>query len=99
MQIAKTQPFRLLWLWHSYNFRSMHAFVDIRVQGYETCKRNNTLRHQPHGLLQRLQIPDVPWQSLSMDAIVKLPPSHCYDRIMVIIDRFTKWHTSFPTGV
>ena len=40
-----------------------------------------------------------PWQELSMDFIVKLPPSkngEVYDSILVIVDRYTKMAKYFP---
>lgn len=68
----------------------MRQFVNTYVAGCETCSRNKSTRHKPYGPLQSLPIPNGPWQSVSMDAIVKLPPSNGYDSIMVFVDRFTK---------
>jgi len=49
------------------------------------------------GLLQPLPIPEGPWESLSMDFMVGLPPSKCFDAIMVVVDRFNKMAHFIPT--
>ena len=74
----------------------MRAFVNTYVQGCETCTRNKTPRHQPYGLLQPLPIPDIPWQSISMDSIVKLPLSKGFNSILVVVDRLTKMAHFIP---
>ena len=48
-------------------------------------------RHKPFGLLHPLPVPTGAWSSLSMDFIVKLPPTpQGLDSILVFVDRFTK---------
>src|SRR5690348_10021966 len=37
-----------------------------------------------------LPIPKVPWHSISMDFITKLPESNSYDSILVVCDHFRK---------
>jgi hypothetical protein len=58
------------------------------------CQRTHTQRHRPYGELQSLPIPDGPFQELTMDFIVDLPPStfegKVYDSILVFVDRYTK---------
>ena len=46
-----------------------------------------------------LQIPEEPWQDISMNLIVNLPPSKMHDAIFVIIDRFSKIAHFIPTCV
>ena len=46
-----------------------------------------------------LQIPEEPWQDISMDLIVNLPPSKTHDAIFVIVDRFSKMAHFIPTCV
>jgi hypothetical protein len=43
-----------------------------------------------------LPIPDAPWQSISMDSIIKLPLSKGFDSILVIVDRLTKMAHFIP---
>lgn len=49
---------------------------------YETRK--------PAGLLQPLPVTSSPWEDISLDFIMSLPPSHGYTTILVVVDRFTK---------
>ena len=73
-----------------YYFPGIRQFTNTYVDGCHTCARNKIPRHKPYGPLQPLPVPAKPWQSISMDAIVKLPSSKGYDSIMVFVDRFTK---------
>ncbi|KAJ9525170.1 hypothetical protein QJQ45_020696, partial [Haematococcus lacustris] len=52
---------------------------------------NKSSAKKPAGLLQPLPIPERPWDSVSMDLIVKLPASgpNKYDSILVFVDRLT----------
>ncbi len=80
----------------SYYWPSLRSTVDNYVRTCEACNRSKSARHRPYGQLQPLPIPDRPWKSISMDFIVKLPPSSDassqtkYDSIWVVVDRFTK---------
>ncbi|KAI5448775.1 hypothetical protein NCC49_006605 [Naganishia albida] len=73
-----------------YVWDNMREFVNTYVRGCHTCRRDKPARHKRYGNLQPLPIPDNPWQSISMDAIVKLPSSGGYDSILTIVDRFSK---------
>ena len=71
-------------------FPKMRDFVIDYVSHCDTCQRIKDSRHPPYGLLQPLPIPEGPWKSVSMDFIVKLPLSHGFDSILVVVDRFSK---------
>lgn len=73
-----------------YDFPGMRRFVNTFVRGCHTCIRDKPTHHKRFGKLQPLPIPERPWQSISMDAIVKLPVSKGYDAILTVVDRFTK---------
>ena len=51
-------------------------------------------RHKPYGLRAPLPQPEEPWQDISLDFIVGLPPStrkgSVYDSIRVVVDRYSK---------
>ncbi len=47
--------------------------------------------------MQPLPIPKGPWESVSMDFMVNLPPSKGFDAIMVVVDRFSKKTHFIPT--
>lgn len=65
-------------------------FVKEYVKSCDVCNRAKTSRHQPHGLLHPLPVPNGPWKSISMDFITDLPTSNSHDTILVMVDRFTK---------
>lgn len=55
------------------------------------CQRNKP-EHVPYpSLLQPLPIPELPWQSVSMDFIEGLPRSDHKDTILVVEDGHTKY--------
>jgi hypothetical protein len=68
----------------------MRQFVNEYINTCDTCTRNKMPRHALHGQLHPLPIPPGPWQSVSMDFIVELPPLEGFDAIYVCVDRFTK---------
>ncbi len=47
--------------------------------------------------MQPLSIPKGPWESVSMDFTVSLPPSRGFDAIMVVVDQFSKMAHFIPT--
>jgi hypothetical protein len=62
-----------------------------------TCQQNRTLNKKQASLLQPLPILERPWESVSMDFMVSLPPSTGFDAIMVVVDRFSKMAHFIPT--
>ena len=70
-----------------YWWPSWHSDVERYVK--KCCNTSST--HIPAGLLQPLQVPDVPWQSLSMGFITQLLEARKgHDAIMVFADRLIK---------
>jgi hypothetical protein len=66
------------------------------VRSCPDCQKNKAARHQPYGLLNPLELPYAPWQSIAMDFITDLPPSDGCDQLWVVIDRFTKMAHFIP---
>jgi transposase InsO family protein len=60
------------------------------VRSCTQCQKDKAARHQPYGLLNPLELPYAPWQSIAMDFITDLPLSEGCDQLWVVIDRFTK---------
>ncbi|GIL73354.1 hypothetical protein Vretifemale_3539, partial [Volvox reticuliferus] len=61
------------------------------VQTYSVCQHNKALLGKGHGLLQPLAVPDVPWESVSMDFVVALPKTEGgYNSVLIMVDRLTK---------
>lgn len=77
-------------LQRNYTWPRMKKFVEEYISSCDACQRTKSSRHSRYGLLQPLPVPEGPWQSLSMDHIVDLPPSKGYDSVLVVVDRLTK---------
>ena len=60
------------------------------VQGCFKCQQNKVQHQKKTGELHPLEIPQGPWQEISIDIIGPLPKLNGMDAIVVIIDRFTK---------
>jgi hypothetical protein len=57
----------------------------------DTCQRVKVEHQRPAGLLQSLKIPELKWEEIGMDFIVRLPRTQVgYDSIWVIVDHLTK---------
>ena len=76
----------------------MFKFVEDYVQCCHSCQMMKSTNLKPAGLLQPLQVPDYPFQSVSMDLITCLPvTANKHDTIVVIVDRLTKYVTLVAT--
>jgi len=84
--IAKTVEL----LSRNYYFPGMQSYVKRYVSSCDVCSRGKAPRHQKHGELAPLPVPDGPWKGITCDFIVDLPPSNGYDSILVFVDRLTK---------
>ena len=60
------------------------------VQGYIKCQQNKVQHQRKAGELHPLEIPEGPWQDISIDMIGPLPRSNEMDAILVVVDHFTK---------
>jgi hypothetical protein len=64
--------------------------VNRYVDHCNTCKRIKLVKHALFGLLRLLQLPERPWDSISMDFIMGLPLVEGCNTLWVIVDHFTK---------
>jgi len=60
------------------------------VQGCVKYQQNKEQHQKRAGKLHPLEIPEGPWQDISINMIGPLPRSNEMDAILVIVDRFTK---------
>ena len=60
------------------------------VEGCDQCQRMKNRTEMPAGKLRPNQVPERPWQHISVDFITKLPVSKGHDSILVVCDRFSK---------
>jgi len=73
------------------SWTQMAADVKHFVQHCDACQRGKGGNARPGGLLQPLQVPDHPWESVSMDFVVHLPQTAAgHTAILVCVDRLTK---------
>jgi len=60
------------------------------VQGCIKCQQNKVQHQKEAGELHPLEIPQGPWQKISIDIIGPLPKSNGMDAIVIIVNRFMK---------
>ena len=60
------------------------------VEECDQCQRIKNRAEMPAGKLRPNQVPEKPWQHISVDFITKLPMSKGHDSILVVCDRFSK---------
>jgi hypothetical protein len=91
--VARTLERVKQWFW----WRDMKFDVEQHVLRCDKCLMNKPQRGPGVGLVP-LSVPAGPWESVSMDMIVKLPKGSAgYDSILVFVDRFTKMVHLVPT--
>ena len=59
------------------------------VRSYDVCQYNKVIGYKKYGLLEPIDVPIRPWNSICMDFIVGLSKSKEYTKIWVIVDRFS----------
>ncbi|MBW0577343.1 hypothetical protein O181_117058 [Austropuccinia psidii MF-1] len=79
-----------------FHWPGVTQFIKDYVSSCQQCSRNKNIHHKKFGLLKTLQIPNGPWICVSMDSITQLPPSHSFDSILVIVDRFSNMAVFIP---
>ena len=80
----------------NYYWPNMEDWVRNYVKTCDACQRNKTSKHAKYGALKPLDIPYAPWLNISMDFIVELPESKGFNKIWVIVDRFSKMAHFIP---
>jgi transposase InsO family protein len=73
-----------------FNWKNLKKDVKEFIAACSVCQKTKSSRQQQFGLLMPLPVAKGPWQSISLDYIVKLPLSCGFDSILVVVDRFTK---------
>ena len=86
----------------TYEFPGLTSRVKTIIRSCNVCNKAKSNRHAPYGELQPISPPDRAWKCITMDFIVKLPPSRepmteaTYDSILVIVDKLTKYAYFIP---
>jgi hypothetical protein len=68
----------------------MSNFIKAFVEGCATCQETKNITHPTVVLLQPAEIPELPFQYITVDFIVKLPKSQGFDSILVVTNQATK---------
>lgn len=80
----------------NYWWPGMTTYVKNYVTGCDICQRMKNHPQQPYGPLQPNEVPEGPWEIITIDLITQLPESNGYNAICVVVDRFTKRAHFFP---
>ncbi|KEP45716.1 putative Transposon Tf2-1 polyprotein [Rhizoctonia solani 123E] len=79
-----------------YYWPKMANTIQQYVYSCDICQKAGHRRHGLRGFLQPIPIPQQPFEVLTMDFIMDLPPSDAYNAILVIIDKLTKYAHFIP---
>jgi hypothetical protein len=73
-----------------YYWPTLRKDVERFVRNCYVCRRTKATRHAHYRVLKPLEVPDHPWQHISVDFVTGLPQSGGFDTICVFVDRLTK---------
>ena len=74
----------------NYWWSGLTTYVNKYVDGCRKCQQNKIFPQKPQGELYPNAIPSKPFENVTMDFIVKLPPSQGFDSLLAITCRLTK---------
>jgi len=75
----------------------MSRYIGQYVSTCDLCLRTKPIRQAPVGELHPLRIPDLRWDTLSVDFIVELPLSSRHNAVMTVVDSVSKRAYFIPT--
>jgi RNase H-like domain found in reverse transcriptase/Integrase zinc binding domain/Chromo (CHRromatin Organisation MOdifier) domain len=84
-------------IYWDYVWDSLCRNVTDFVKSCPTCQQTKLYPSKLAGLLQPLPLPNEAWEEITTDLIIKLPLSHGFDAILVVVDRLTKCAHFIPT--
>ena len=88
---------RLEKIWRYYHFNRMKWKVIEFIHNCEECAKNKLSHHKLYGESQQIDLPEVAWDTITIDFVVKLPRSENlvtkvnYNTILVVVDKLTKY--------
>ena len=70
----------------------MDECIKRYVLSCPSCQQNKDSNQRKVGLLQSIEIPDAPWQVVTMDLVTHMPDNNPrqYNTIVVFVDKYTK---------
>jgi len=81
----------------NYWWPQMSRYIGQYVSTCDLCLRTKPIRQALVGELHSLWIPDLRWNTLSMDFVVELPLSSRHDAVMTVVDSVSKRAYFIPT--
>ena len=94
--LGRDKTFEQLSRW--FYWPRMRKIVDDYVRSCPSCQVSKPSQRLPIGLLQPLNVPQKPWESVSVDFITHLPKTKTgFTSICVFVDRLTKMIIVEPT--
>ena len=60
------------------------------IEEYDQCQKMKNKAEMPAGKLKPNEVPERPWQHISVDFITKSPMSKDHDSILVVCNRLSK---------
>ena len=82
----------------NYWWPGMKKDIQKYIAGCNTCQTVKPDRQAKAAPLHPNEVPEGPWQIISVDMMGPLPESKGFDTILVIVDRFTKKSFFLPTN-
>ena len=82
----------------SFFWPGMRTEVTNYVRSCAGCQKNKPSNKAPAGLLHPVEIPEQPWDCVSMDFVTHLPKTKAgHDMLLVVVDKLTKMALFIPT--
>jgi len=81
----------------NYWWPQMSRYIGQYVSTCDLCLRTKPWQYSPVGELQLLSVPDVQWDTLSVDFVVELLESSGHDAVMTVVDSVFKRVHFIPT--
>ena len=73
-----------------YDWLGLRKDIEKYVKNCVVCQRNKNYPQKPFGPLIPTEIPDRPWEHITIDLITGLPEAHGSNAILVVVCKFSK---------